>query len=83
MAKWAHADVLDNGLNYINLPKLINRQGTGTIQRLEPIETELIRRGETVIGELRKDAGNDKALKALDEYYNWADAFIRNRLMQP
>lgn len=72
-----------NGLNYINLPKLINRQGTGTIQRLEPIETELIRRGETVIGELRKDAGNDKALKALDEYYNWADAFIRNRLMQP
>ncbi|MDD7257809.1 MAG: carcinine hydrolase/isopenicillin-N N-acyltransferase family protein [Prevotellaceae bacterium] len=71
-----------NGLNYINLPKLVNKQGTGCVQRLQPIETEIIRRGEQAIDALRRDVNSPKAAKAMDDYYQWADSYIRTELMR-
>lgn len=66
--------------DYINVAKLINKRGTGTLQQIEPIETEVINHGKTAIGQLYE---NDKAAyKAIDEYYRWVDSYVADQYKQ-
>lgn len=68
-----------NGRDYINLARLVNRSGTGVLQQIEPIETEIFRRAEPVIETLRKkgQAGRETA-----EFYQWVDQYIREQYQQ-
>ena len=60
--------------NYIDIAQLINKKGTGILQQIEPIETEIVNRGQTVIDQLR----GQKTLssKDIDAYYRWVDDYI-------
>ena len=65
-----------NTHDYIDISKLINHDGTGILQRVLPIEQEVVKKGESVIEKLRKNKGKgaDEVLKA---YYQWTDAFVK------
>ena len=62
---------------YGNLAPLLNKQGTGILQRILPIEVEVMRRGEEALADLRKT----KKAKAMEAYYDWVDAYILEQYM--
>lgn len=57
---------------YGDLSKLINKQETGILQRILPIEKEVMRRGEEALDGLRKS----KSFKTMEAYYDWVDGFL-------
>ena len=63
-----------NRREYIDIAKLINQKGTGIAQRIAPVESEVLKRGNDVIKKLRK--GKD-AEHRLGEYYSWVDEYLR------
>ena len=62
---------------YGNLAPLLNKQGTGILQRILPIAVEVMRRGEEALADLRKT----KKAKAMEAYYDWVDAYILEQYM--
>lgn len=64
-----------NTSTYGDLSKLFNKQGTGILQQIQPIENEVIGRGKNAIAELRKS----KNFKTMETYYDWADAYVAER----
>jgi len=65
----------DRGYNYINFAALANRQRTGIMQRLQPVEQDIFKKGDDVIAEMRK---NGKSDKAIHDFYNWTDRHIES-----
>jgi|WetSurMetagenome_2_1015567.scaffolds.fasta_scaffold71829_2 hypothetical protein len=63
------------GCDYIDLSKLINKQGTGILQKNAIIEKEVVNKGEKVLEVARK---NGKFDKSIDDYYAWFDAYVTN-----
>ena len=61
-----------NTNSYGDLSKLFNKQGTGILQQIQPVEKEVMRRGEEALVELRKS----KSFKSMEEYYDWVDTYI-------
>ena len=61
-----------NTTTYGDLSKLFNKQGTGILQQIQPIEKEVMRRGEEALDGLRKS----KSFKTMDVYYDWVDEFL-------
>ena len=61
-----------NTTTYGDLSKLFNKQGTGILQQIQPIEKEVMRRGEDALAELRKS----KSFKSMEEYFDWVDTYI-------
>lgn len=57
---------------YIDLSKLMNRAQTGTVQRLRPVEQEVVKKGVENIEKLRKK----RDFKAIETYYKWVDEFL-------
>lgn len=57
---------------YGDLSKLINKQETGILQRILPIEKEVMRRGEEALDGLRKS----KSFKMIESYYDWVDEYL-------
>ena len=57
---------------YGNLAPLFNKQGTGILQRILPIEEEVMRRGEDALADWRKT----KKAKAMEAYYDWVDEYV-------
>jgi len=57
---------------YGDLSKLFNKQGTGILQQIQPIEKEVMRRGEESLDGLRKS----KSFKTMEAYYDWVDEFL-------
>lgn len=57
---------------YGDLSKLINKQETGILQRILPIEKEVMRRGEEALDGLRKS----KSFKTVEAYYDWVDVYL-------
>ena len=60
--------------DYCNIAVLFNKQGTGILQKLLPLETEVMRRGEEALKEFRK---NPLDADEMEVYYDWVDAFVR------
>ena len=59
-----------------NIPtKLINQEKTGILQRILPIEEEVLKRGKPVIETMRK--GKKSGLQQLSEYYDWVDTYVK------
>lgn len=65
-----------NGTDYINLAKLINHAGTGILQKIEPIETEIFARSEQTLNALRE---NGPTAKETAEFYHWIDIFLKEQ----
>ena len=57
---------------YIDLSKLMNRAQTGTVQRLRPVEQEVVKKGVESIEKLRKK----RDFKAIETYYKWVDDYL-------
>ncbi len=66
--KGSHADY------YIDINKIINADGTGYIQTLEPLENSIIDEAELTLNRWRENGEIDK--KNLKEFYKWMDRSI-------
>ena len=62
--------------DYCNIAVLFNKQGAGILQRILPIEEEVMRRGEQALKEFRKHP-KDAAL--MESYYDWVDAYVKDK----
>lgn len=60
--------------NYIDIAQLINKKGTGILQLIEPIESEIVSRGEVLIDKIRSSKSYPS--KEVDAYYKLVDSFI-------
>lgn len=65
-----------NTTSYCNIAVLFNKQGTGILQRILPLEAEVMRRGEEALTEFRK---HPKDAASMESYYDWVDAFVREK----
>lgn len=62
-----------NGHDYINLSALINKQNTGLLQRVLPIEQVVLIRAKEAIATFRtKHKGNE----AMEKFYDWVDDYL-------
>ena len=57
---------------YGDLSKLMNKKGTGILQRILPMENEVMLLGEEALVGYRKSQDAD----AMNKYYDWVDAYI-------
>ena len=64
-----------NGQDYINLARLINRSGSGILQQIEPIESEIFRRSKTI-------RQNRASLKDISDFYRWVEQYIKEQYYQ-
>ena len=62
----------NNTAFYGNLAPLINKKGTGILQRILPMENEVMLLGEEALVGYRKSQDAD----AMNKYYDWVDAYI-------
>lgn len=65
--------IKSEGKEIINLVRLINKSGTGILQRILPIEDEIFRRARVVQRDIRKNKKVDKGIIA---FYDWADHYV-------
>ncbi|MBQ7441988.1 MAG: acyl-CoA--6-aminopenicillanic acid acyl-transferase [Prevotella sp.] len=63
---------ISHNKDYINLGKLINKQGTGILQRTLTIEEEVIQRGIKAVDKMR----SKQKEQILKDYYNWVDQYL-------
>ena len=83
-----HASICDAGLKLkrflfpndkkrnkgdINLAQLINKSGTGTVQQITSIETEVFRRAKKVQNAVRKQRN---AAQEINDFYSWVDSYV-------
>lgn len=61
-----------NTNSYGDLAQLMNKQGTGIMQRIQTLEKEVIRKGNEALAGLRKS----KSFKSVEAYYDWVDEFL-------
>lgn len=66
-----------NTTSYCNIAVLINKQGTGILQQILPLEEEVMRRGEEALKEFRK---HPKDAASMESYYEWVDAYVKKGL---
>ena len=57
---------------YGDLSKLMNKKGTGILQRILPIENEVMQLGEEALIRYRES----QDANAMQRYYDWVDAYI-------
>lgn len=62
-----------SGYKYLNISSLINKNNTGILQKIEPIEEEVFNQTESKLTNWRV-----KQLKKeeIQNYYNWVDAYV-------
>ncbi len=61
-----------NTNSYGDLAQLMNKQGTGIMQRIQTLEEEVIRKGNEALAGLRKS----KSFKSVEAYYDWVDEYL-------
>jgi hypothetical protein len=59
-----------NGSFYLRLPRLVNRDGTGLLQQIDPIETRLLDKTDAMI---RRWRGKKPDPAQVKEFYQWID----------
>ncbi len=64
---------MDKGFNYINLSVVLNQEGTGYMQLLQPVEKEIFERANLLIIDLDKDVKSKNDILA---FYAWIDKYI-------
>jgi hypothetical protein len=64
---------IDKGTNYINLSAVINKENTGYLQMLKPIENEIFKNADILSEGLENGS---KSQKDIQNFYTWADTYI-------
>lgn len=64
----------DHGSDYLNVSALLNKKGTGIIQKLFPYEKEIIDKAHALMENWWKT--NSFQQKEAEEYYKWLDKYI-------
>ena len=59
--------------NDINIAQLINKSGTGILQRIKPIEDEVFRRASDVQASIRKEGTKTRNVS---DFYSWVDQYV-------
>lgn len=59
--------------NDINIAQLINKSGTGILQRIKPIEDEVFRRASDVQASIRKEGTKTRRVS---DFYSWVDQYV-------
>ena len=67
------------GPDYINLAKLINKENTGILQKIKPIEKETVACGMQAVNAARQKGRFDSSM---DDYYQWFDEFVAKSYSQ-
>jgi hypothetical protein len=67
-------DFQGQGEKYMDISKLMNKSKTGIRQRLNKIEKEIVRKGESNIKTWRRNKINYAGVEA---YYSWVDKYIQ------
>ena len=62
-----------SGKDYLNWPALINREGTGFLQQLRPLENKIIQKACGLLTRWRKTGFSAKEAK---DFYRWADETV-------
>jgi hypothetical protein len=62
-----------SGKKYIDISKVLNKQGDGTLQKIEGIENEIFSKAERI--NAMPAPNRDATIK---EYYNWLDIYIES-----
>lgn len=65
--------------DYINIAALINKEGTGILQQILPIEKDILKRGDE---ELKKIRSTGKINSSMEEYYDWVNQYIKEKYKQ-
>jgi len=63
-----------SGGKYINLALLLNRENTGIMQKLEPVENEIFVKTAELLASMPEKERDRRAL--ILEHYKWLDRFI-------
>ena len=61
-----------NTASYCNLSVLFNKQNTGVLQRILPVEEEVMRQGGVALDKFRES--NDR--EAMETYYHWVASYL-------
>jgi len=64
-----------SGKRYLNLAAVFNRNGSGILQRVLPIEAEILTKSDKVLKELRANPSNQQKIL---QFYDWIDLFVKN-----
>lgn len=62
-----------HGLDYLNVSALLNKKGTGVIQKLFPYEKEILDKAQNLI---KNWSTNSFQQKEAEEFYRWLDEYI-------
>lgn len=65
-----------NTTSYCNLSVLFNKEGSGILQKILPLENKVIHQGKEALRSYRK---NPKDAANMEAYYDWVDAYLREQ----
>ena len=65
-----------NGNDYINLAALINKQNTGILQQILPIEQVVMVHASEAVATLRT---KKKGWEAMEKFYDWLDEYLMSQ----
>lgn len=69
-----------NENEYIDLSKLINKQQTGILQQILPVEQEVLSHAHEMLNAVRSSDKRKKRIEALTNFYDWADHYVMSNL---
>ena len=64
---------------YINTAGIKNIEGTGILQRFDPVRKEVFQRGIGLKEKLKNEKGRDERIKM---YYVWLDSYLKRKLQE-
>jgi len=62
-----------SGYRYINFSELMNKNNTGIMQKLKPVEQKILNETKSRLDKWRKSGLSEKEIQ---HYYNWLDSFV-------
>jgi len=65
---------IDKGFNYINLSAVINKEGSGYYQVLQPVEKDVFTKADKLMASLGENKKNSE--KAIQDFYAWLDNYL-------
>jgi hypothetical protein len=64
----------ESGRDYINVAAILNRENTGIMQKLRPVEDSIFAASERNLDLWRKNGFDQKAVR---DFYHWLDGTVR------
>lgn len=71
---------ITNENEYIDLSKLINKQQSGILQQILPVEQEVLSHAHEMLNAVRSSDKRKKRIEALTNFYDWADHYVMSNL---